>query len=280
MADIEKIPLHASSQSDIDEIENLFQISVQPAAPVDSSSRRPPSPPRATIPVTPVASAAKSKGAPPPPPPPPPPPSYPAANLNASSSSETSPAMMTGFGGGPGYDTLTEPVWETLKRDINQVFENLKNVVFPNPYRKDAGKALKDWDLWGPFFFIIFLATVLSYSASADRAKVFATVFAVLSAGAVVLTVNVVLLGGSIIFFQSLSVLGYCLFPLAVGAAICMVRDNKLFRSVVVLVTVAWSSWAVYPFMSSAVPGSRKALAIYPVFLLYVSLGFLVLANN
>lgn len=84
--------------------------------------------------------------------------------------------------------------------------------------------------------------------------------------------------GGHIIFFQSLSLLGYCLFPLDVGALICMVKDNVILKVVVVSVTLAWSSWAAYPFMSSAVNPRRKALALYPVFLLYVSVGFLIIA--
>lgn len=86
--------------------------------------------------------------------------------------------------------------------------------------------------------------------------------------------------GGHIIFFQSLSLLGYCLFPLDVGAVICMLKDNVILKMVVVSVTLAWSSWAAYPFMSSAVNPRRKALALYPVFLMYVSVGFLIIAIN
>ncbi|KAJ7528813.1 hypothetical protein O6H91_15G021300 [Diphasiastrum complanatum] len=254
MTDSERIPLHFSSQSDIDEIEDLLHISVEPVRQA-ADAGKPPSPPRATIPVF---------SSPPPPPPP-------LRSVEASTSGASSSAGgLIGFG--PAHTTLTEPVWATLKRDLLQVVSNLRIVVFPNPYRKDAGRALRDWDLWGPFFFIIFLAFILSYNASADRPKVFAVVFAVLSAGAIVLTLNVVLL--------SLSVLGYCLFPLAIGASVCMAKDDKIFRSIVVLATVTWSSWAVYPFVSTAVPPSRKALAVYPVLLLYVSMGFLVLANN
>uniref|UniRef100_A0A803MS01 Protein YIP n=1 Tax=Chenopodium quinoa TaxID=63459 RepID=A0A803MS01_CHEQI len=119
--------------------------------------------------------------------------------------------------------------------------------------REDPGKALRDWDLWGPFFFIVFLGLTLSWSASVKK-------------------------GGHIIFFQSLSLLGYCLFPLDVGALICMLKDNVIIKIVVVCVTLAWSSWAAYPFMSSAVGPRRKALALYPVFLMYVSVGFLIIA--
>jgi len=257
----------ASSQSDIDEIESLFHISVQPATlEVPQSvppARKPSSPP--TIPVS--------------------APLLPPSSVSSSSQAFSTPAppgptLSTGFGGGPQYNTLTEPVWETLKRDLMRVANNLKDVVLPNPYREDPGKALRDWDLWGPFFFIIFLALTLSYSATENKSKVFAVVFATLSAGAIVLTLNVQLLGGSIIFFQSLSVLGYCLFPLDVSALVCQVNSTKLFRSLVVLVALAWSSWAAYPFVSTAVPSSRKALAVYPVLLLYITVGFLVLAND
>ncbi|KAK9033051.1 hypothetical protein V6N11_018089 [Hibiscus sabdariffa] len=110
------------------------------------------------------------------------------------------------------------------------------------------------------------------------QSEVFAVAFALLAAGAVILTLNVLLLGGHIIFFQSLSLLGYCLFPLDVGALICMMEGNVILKMIVVSVTLAWSSWAAYPFMSSAVNPSRKALALYPVFLMYVSVGFLIIA--
>ncbi|CAM6104806.1 unnamed protein product [Calypogeia fissa] len=283
----EETPLHNTSQSDIDEIESLFNISVQPAAtihaPTSTSPGKPPSSgsaggssagggpvPQVSIP---VSSDPRSSAGP---------------SVNGASSSSTSAGGGVGasaggaaaFGGGPVYDTLTEPVYVTLKRDVVRVVSNLKQVVFPNPYREDPGKALRDWDLWGPFFFIIFLALTLSSSATENKSKVFAVVFAVLSAGAVVLTLNVQLLGGSIIFFQSLSLLGYCLFPLDIGAVVCLLKSSKWFRTVVVLVTLIWSSWSAYPFVSTAVPASRKALAVYPVLLLYISIGFLVLAND
>lgn len=277
------IPLHPSSQSDIDEIENLINSSHSSVLPA-----RPPSPPRASIPISST-----------PPPPPafipsnlPPPavhkptpvpsviPTVPAAAApkppTHGSTSGSGSIGVTGFGSAP--NTLTEPVWDTVKRDLSRIVSNLKLVVFPNPYREDPGKALRDWDLWGPFFFIVFLGLTLSWSASVKKSEVFAVAFALLAAGAVILTLNVLLLGGHIIFFQSLSLLGYCLFPLDVGALICMLKDNVIIKVVVVAVTLAWSSWAAYPFMSTAVNPGRKALALYPVLLMYVSVGFLIIA--
>lgn len=166
----------------------------------------------------------------------------------------------------------------TLKRDVYRVIHNIRNVVMP--LGRGSGNGMRDWDLWGPFFFIIFLAFTLSSSASENKSKVFAVVFGVLSSGAIILTLNVLLLGGRIIFFQSLSVLGYCLFPLDVGAFICLFIASKWIRMVVVVTTLLWSSSAAYPFVSGAVPEARKGLAVYPVLLLYISVGFLVLAND
>nr|XP_043628103.1 protein YIP4b-like [Erigeron canadensis] len=276
------VPLNQTSQSDIDEIENLInftpsslQSTVLPA--------RPPSPPRASIPISSSPFIPSNLSQNPPPssnhkPTPVPPPSSTNNNnsYNSSSGGGGGGQQLTGFGSGP--NTLTEPVWDTVKRDLSRIVSNLKLVVFPNPFREDPGKALRDWDLWGPFFFIVFLGLVLSWSASVKKSEVFAVAFALLATGAVILTLNVLLLGGHIIFFQSLSLLGYCLFPLDIGALICMLKDNVILKIVVVCVTLAWSSWAAYPFISMAVNPRRKALALYPVLLMYVSVGFLIIA--
>ncbi|XP_062207579.1 protein YIP4a-like [Phragmites australis] len=267
------IPLHPSSaQSDMDEIESLIHAAPSPATVLPA---RPSSPPRASIPVSSSPSLAPFPSKP----------TLPAASIPISvspvppvsaSASVSVPIASDGFG--PPPNTLTEPVWDTVKRDLARIVSNLKLVVFPNPNREDPGKALRDWDLWGPFFFIVFLGLTLSWSASVKKSEVFAVAFAVLAAGAIILTLNVLLLGGHIIFFQSLSLLGYCLFPLDVGALVCMLKDNVILKIIVVTITLSWSSWAAYPFMSAAVNPRRKALALYPVFLMYISVGFLIIA--
>ncbi|KAI3772062.1 hypothetical protein L6452_03236 [Arctium lappa] len=268
-------PLNQSSQSDIDEIENLITASVQ-FGPSTVLPARPPSPTRASIPVSTSPFIPSNLPAPPPKPTfvpaAPPLPSNPNRHDNAGPVRSN----MTGFG--PPPNTLTEPVWDTVKRDLLRIVSNLKIVVFPNPNREDPGKAMRDWDLWGPFFFIVFLGLTLSWSASVKKSQVFAVAFALLAAGAIILTLNVLLLGGHIIFFQSLSLLGYCLFPLDMGALICMMKENVIMKMVVVCVTLGWSCWAAYPFMSSAVNPRRKALALYPVLLMYLSVAFLIIA--
>ena len=53
-------------------------------------------------------------------------------------------------------------------------------------------------------------------------------VFAECGLGAVILTFNAILLGGEIVFFQALCLLGYCLFPICVSAIVCAAVANKV----------------------------------------------------
>jgi len=135
------------------------QVVVVPAA-------RPSSPPRASIPVS-SSSAASA-----------PPQQTATAKLpfsaavpasTSASGSFSVPIPIASDGLGPEPSTLTEPVWDTVKRDLARIVSNLKLVVFPNPFRDDPGKALRDWDLWGPFFFIVLLGLILSWSATAKK---------------------------------------------------------------------------------------------------------------
>ncbi|GFH08399.1 protein YIPF, partial [Haematococcus lacustris] len=52
-------------------------------------------------------------------------------------------------------------------------------------------------------------------------------VFAECGIGAIVLTFNAILLGGEIVFFQALCLLGYCLFPICVSSIVCAIVGNK-----------------------------------------------------
>ncbi len=47
-------------------------------------------------------------------------------------------------------NTLDEPIWETIKRDLHRIGGNLILVVFPFKNRDQQSAALRNWDLWGP----------------------------------------------------------------------------------------------------------------------------------
>jgi protein YIPF6 len=46
--------------------------------------------------------------------------------------------------------TLDEPVWDTIKRDLLRIKDNLVLVVYPVGNRDQQSAALRNWDLWGP----------------------------------------------------------------------------------------------------------------------------------
>ena len=69
----------------------------------------------------------------------------------------------------------------------------------------------------------LMLSTTLSLTAPGSSASlVFAAVFVIVWCGAAMVTVNAQLLGGSISFFQSVCILGYCVFPLTISAIVCV----------------------------------------------------------
>lgn len=47
-------------------------------------------------------------------------------------------------------NTLDEAVWETVKRDLVRIGNNLILVVFPFKNWDQQSAALRNWDLWGP----------------------------------------------------------------------------------------------------------------------------------
>lgn len=115
-----------------------------------------------------------------------------------------------GSGNNPNYrpevvSTLDEPVTVTILRDVKAVGYKFGHVFFP----KKSNLLLKDWDLWGPLGLCIFLAILLQGNSSYDeRAPEFASLFALFTCGAIVVTINTKLLSGKISFLQSICVLG------------------------------------------------------------------------
>jgi hypothetical protein len=181
--------------------------------------------------------------------------------------------------------TLDEPVVDTIMRDLNQVGDKLKVVLMPslgNEYQDSVLQKLRDWDLWGPLLVCLLLSIILSITAPGDSASlVFAAVFVIVWFGAIAVTVNAQLLGGTISFFQSVCILGYCVFPLTISALACLfvslVFKNFLIKSIFVLIGFLWSTRASVVFMVQVIKEERRLLAVYPVFFFYTFIGWLIL---
>lgn len=217
-----------------------------------------------------------------------------------------------------GGDTLDEPVWQTLHRDLSAIGRRLFSVIWPASLSKlakvqqhnliiaarnsginiginydqleqdieqdlqnttvdDSNLKKLDWDLWGPLIFILAFALILGYlSPQNNSSEVFSGVFALVWLTFAIIAINIQLLGGAISFFSALSTQGYALFPLVILATVSLFVKWSFIRLVVYLLLVSWAIYAatVNLKVSGVLPG-RIFLAIYPVGLVYATLGWL-----
>ncbi len=183
--------------------------------------------------------------------------------------------------------TLDEDIYTTVMRDLKQVASKLQVVLLPLGHDNESSviEKLREWDLWGPLLVCLLLSSTLGLNAPGDSASVvFAAVFVVVWAGAAAVTVNAQLLGGSISFFQSVCILGYCVFPLTISAIACTVFSwmvsSVLLRFLVVGAGFIWSTRASVVFMQKVIHEERRALAVYPVFLFYTFIGWMIMVNK
>lgn len=119
------------------------------------------------------------------------------AELSGKISLHPSSKSQTGLGNADFATSLNESVEETICRDLLKVWSKLKLVMLPHSEDTD----IRDWDLWGPLFLCLLLATTLSLDASPNvdlqesASLVFAQVFVVVWVGSAVVTLNAQLLG-------------------------------------------------------------------------------------
>ncbi|XP_052896796.1 protein YIPF6 [Anopheles moucheti] len=185
----------------------------------------------------------------------------------------------------PNFNTLDEPIKDTIMRDVKAVGVKFYHVLIP----KEKNTLLKEWDLWGPLVLCTFMATILQGSSddTFDGGPEFAQVFVIVWIGALIVTLNSKLLGGNISFFQSVCVLGYCLTPCALALIVCRIillaeQTTFLFflRFLIASAGFGWATYASIIFLGDSQPRNRKALAMYPIFLFYFIISWLVISHT
>ncbi|XP_017893036.1 protein YIPF6 [Ceratina calcarata] len=190
--------------------------------------------------------------------------------------------------GEPEFNTLDEPIRDTILRDVRAVGKKFSYVLYP----KEKKSLLKEWDLWGPLVLCTFMAMILQGSSDRinnfnDGGPEFAEVFVIVWIGSMVVTLNSKLLGGNISFFQSICVLGYCLLPTAIALILCriiLMAEQTTFLFILRFITTKigfiWAIYASMAFLGDSQPLGRKALAMYPIFLFYFVISWLVISHT
>ncbi|KAI9220108.1 hypothetical protein BC828DRAFT_384311 [Blastocladiella britannica] len=182
-------------------------------------------------------------------------------------------------------------------RDLRAIGAKLKRVCFP----KGQSNVLRDYDLWsvtfslrrvngwnthalynrGPLLLCLGLSITMSLTAPAEQtAAVFSGIFVIVWLGAGVVTLNAKLLGGTLSFFQSVCVLGYCIFPLFLASIVCLFIKWILIRAPIVAAAFLWSTYAALAFMTSVNLAGRRLLAVYPIYLFYLTLSWVIVISK
>ena len=126
----------------------------------------------------------------------------------------------------------------------------------------------------------LYIGSSKTVTGADQKSTVFAASFVILWVGAAVVTLNALLVGGTLYlpssfpfhpphpllslflslslrahrtlprlllilsssgFFQSVCILGYCVFPLMIAAFVCLIWNNVIFRVLLVLGAIAWA---------------------------------------
>eukprot|EP00415_Alexandrium_ostenfeldii_P002931 UN2931 len=168
---------------------------------------------------------------------------------------------------------------DTIMRDIRSIRDKLVFVMMPMGFSDHAAAhRLKDWDLWGPLLLCLALGLILAAQVPSSQASyAFADVFVIVWVGSAVVTLNALLLQGRVSFFQTVCVLGYCLFPLVIAAFCAMLLRVDVLKVAFVAVGLAWAASASAGFVRELVPEDRRLLGLYPVWLFYVAIAWMIL---
>mmetsp|Transcript_6089 Transcript_6089/g.10955 ORF Transcript_6089/g.10955 Transcript_6089/m.10955 type:complete len:232 (-) Transcript_6089:57-752(-) len=180
-------------------------------------------------------------------------------------------------------DTIDESIGASIWRDLRVVLRRMCLVFIPGV--TSLSSELRDWELWGNLFICMSLAVILSLESYDQASTVFSIVFIVVWLGSFLITINARLLGAKLSFFQTVCLLGYCIVPLLLASILCLIFNKFLssalavvLRFSMVMVAVIWSIVAAGTFMTDAeIPDGKLGLALYPVMLFYLSLGWMIL---
>ena len=176
------------------------------------------------------------------------------------------------------YNTLDEPVTLTLARDLLRILHKIEYVLIPHT-NVNKKKELQNWDLWGPLIFCLLLCLIISSNKGISAEKSFIYIFVIVWIGGIIITFNAQFLGAIIGICQSCCLLGYCIFPILIGAIILKAIGDKkaIVKFIIMTFCVIWSCFSSVGFMSTLCVKEKKFLMVFPVYLFYISIAIFVL---
>ena len=177
-------------------------------------------------------------------------------------------------------ESLDEAIITTIYRDLYSVYIKLILVINPLTSDEVKKKHIRQWDLWGPLLFTVFLACTLAINSN-DKSQTVILIFLIFWVGSFLVFLNSNLLGVKISIFQIFCLLGYCLFPLNISSFIfCFIKTNDILKLFFIGLTCFWSLFSVSRFLKNLANSEQRYLFLYPVILLYFFISWFIFTNN
>jgi hypothetical protein len=177
-------------------------------------------------------------------------------------------------------ESLDEAIVTTIYRDLYSVYIKLILVINPLTSDEVKKKHIRQWDLWGPLLFTVFLACTLAINSN-DKSQTVILIFLIFWVGSFLVFLNSNLLGVKISIFQIFCLLGYCLFPLNISSFIfCFIKTNDILKLFFIGLTCFWSLFSVSRFLKNLANSEQRYLVLYPVILLYFFISWFIFTNN
>ena len=222
----------------------------------------------------------------------------------------TSSEMNAGYMNSRFWDTLDEPIWDTVYRDISSIGLKLKHILIPSSSDRDIYlNVCKNWDLWGPFIFCTYISFSLNNCGEecGDRydhhQSNFSSIFVFLWLGNLAICLNFKLLLKNSIekmgtvtstnssgpvqlsstypmsIFQMLCLFGYSLAVPCVGLlALQLMRlfsSSTLFYERVIITTVfgfIYPAASTLKMLSTYISSGKYFLVVFPILMFYTIL--------
>ena len=120
-----------------------------------------------------------------------------------------------------------------------------------------------------------------------SSSTIITSIFFIMWVGSVVVYLNASFLGSHMSIFQSICLLGYCVFPINIVSLITYLLGGFLIPSLkllLVAISFIWATLCTNPinlgsvsFIGELIPSRKRKLALYPIFLFYLFLSWFVL---
>ena len=158
------------------------------------------------------------------------------------------------------------PLMEELGIDLQQIYQTTMTVL--NPSKPAATTLMDDPDLSGPLMFCLGFGSLLLLSGKIHFGYIYGV--ALIGAASMYTLLNLMSVNG-VSASITVSVLGYCMLPMCILAAVSALLSLKgLFGIIVSIITVSWAAFASSKlFVSVLAMYDQQPLVAYPCAIMY-----------